>query len=63
MRRGEILESAGRMDEARAAYAAALEAIQVLPASRRSSRAMQELREQALTASEELNRNAAGQRP
>ncbi len=63
VRRGEILESAGRTDGARAAYAAALEAIQALPTSRRSSRAMQELREQTRTALEELNRDATGKDP
>jgi predicted negative regulator of RcsB-dependent stress response len=63
VRRGEILESAGRTNEAQVAYAAALDAIEALPTSRRSSRAMQELKEQARTASEKLNRDAAGQGP
>ena len=47
LRRGEILEQAGRLREARAAYAAALEAIGTLPESRRRTRAAQELEEQA----------------
>ncbi len=60
VRRGQILESAGRPDEARTAYAAALEAIEALPASRRSSRAMRELGARAHTALERLNERAAG---
>ena len=47
IRRGEILEQAGRGEEARAAYRAALEAIEALPASRRWNRAVQRLEAQA----------------
>jgi tetratricopeptide (TPR) repeat protein len=44
-RRGEILDAAGRADEARAAFAAALDAIRALPADRRT-RAVVELERQ-----------------
>jgi tetratricopeptide (TPR) repeat protein len=47
VRRGEILEGAGRAREARAAFARAIEAIEALPASRRGSRAMLRLRAEA----------------
>jgi tetratricopeptide (TPR) repeat protein len=47
VRRGEILEGAGRLEEAGTAYADALAAIDRLPASRRESRAMARLREGA----------------
>ena len=63
VRRGEIYESAGQTDAARAAYAAALEAIEALPVSRRSSRAMQELGQQARAALEKLNGDPAAQGP
>jgi tetratricopeptide (TPR) repeat protein len=59
VRRGEILESAGRLAEARSAYAAALDAIEALPVSRRGSRAMQRLQVQAQTAVERLDANAS----
>ncbi len=42
-RRGEILEQAGRHADAREAYAAALAAIETLPASRRRTKTMSEL--------------------
>lgn len=42
-RRGEILEQAGRLREARLAYVAALDAIGTLPESRRGTRAAEEL--------------------
>jgi tetratricopeptide (TPR) repeat protein len=54
VRRGEILESAGRDDEARDAYAAALEAIASLPATRRGNRAMHRLHAQAEASLERL---------
>ncbi len=54
VRRAEILELAGRPDEARAAYARALVAIEALPASRRGNRAMLKLRGQAADAVERL---------
>lgn len=44
-RRGEILERAGRLPEARRAYHEAQSALERLPAGRRSSRAMLRLRE------------------
>jgi len=59
VRRGEILESAGRVVEARSAYAAALDAIEALPVSRRGSRAMQRLQTQAATAVERLDASAS----
>ena len=52
VRRGEILEQAGRPAEARAAYVAAIEAVQALPATRRGTRAVSRLQtraEEALT--------------
>lgn len=58
MRRGEILESAGRVAEARSAYAAALDALGKLPASRRGSRAMQRLQTRAAAALERLDASA-----
>jgi len=54
LRRGEILEQAGRLPEARLAYAAALEALQTLPESRRRTRAAQELAERARTGIERV---------
>ncbi len=47
LRRGEILERAGRREEARVAYTAALEACRALPDARRGTRATQELIERA----------------
>lgn len=66
LRRGEILERAGRLPEARLAYAAALESIGTLPDSRRRARAAQELEEQARAGLQRLpsaagSRTAAGQ--
>ena len=55
MRRAEILESAGRVDEARSAYAAALEAIETLPFSRSGSRATLRLKTRAEAALERLD--------
>lgn len=55
VRRGEILERAGRSEEARLAYSAALTAIAGLPPSRRGNRAMQRLRTQADTALQRLS--------
>jgi len=54
VRRGEILEQAGRRTEAREAYAGALLAIDSLPATRRWNRAVQELETSAETALERL---------
>lgn len=48
LRRGEVLEAAGRLAEARAAYTAALEATDRLPRSRRQTRLVLELRKKAL---------------
>ncbi len=50
MRRGEILEQSGRGPQAQQAYARALEAIDALPASRRSNRAVQRLETEAKNA-------------
>jgi tetratricopeptide (TPR) repeat protein len=54
VRRGEILESAGRPEEAHDAYSAALEAIQALPPSRRGNRAIHRLQSKAQAALERL---------
>ena len=66
IRRGEILEQAGRTDEARAAYAGALEAIESLPSTRRWNRAAQRLeataREGRKTAAPRGNRGIMGTR-
>jgi tetratricopeptide (TPR) repeat protein len=50
VQRGEILEAAGRTERARVAYGEALKAIDRLPDSRRGSRAVQRLAEQARSA-------------
>jgi tetratricopeptide (TPR) repeat protein len=50
IRRAEIMEQAGRPDEARVAYRASLDAIESLPASRRWNRAVQRLQTQAESA-------------
>ena len=50
VRRGEILRAAGRNDEARAAFTAALEAIQSLPPARRQTRAVTALELRAQSA-------------
>jgi len=47
VRRGEILKSAGRNEEARAAFIAALAAIESLPAERRQTRTVSELQSRA----------------
>lgn len=58
IRRGEILEDAGRAEEARSAYRDALAAIETLPPNRRSNRAMTRLEEQAHSALERLMADA-----
>lgn len=55
IRRGEILEQSGRGPQAQQAYARALEAIDTLPASRRSNRAVQRLETEARNALERLS--------
>jgi len=55
VRRGEILERAGRSEKARQAYSSALTAIAGLPPSRRGNRAMQRLATQAETALQRLS--------
>lgn len=55
LRRGEILESAGKPDEARRAYHAALEAIQGLPVSRRQTKAVKRIEDEARHAVERLD--------
>lgn len=47
IRRGEILEKAGRRDEARDSYRRALSAVEALPESRKRNRAVQRLLEEA----------------
>jgi predicted Zn-dependent protease len=47
VRRGEILEQAGRAEEARTAYRSALEAIERLPPGRRTTRAVERLEAEA----------------
>jgi predicted Zn-dependent protease len=54
LRRGEILEQAGRAQEATLAYRGTLEAIDKLPVGRRSNRAVQRLVAQATSALERL---------
>lgn len=54
VRRAEILRSIGRYDEARDAYLAALAAIDTLPASRRATRAMDRLTNDAREALSQL---------
>ena len=49
VRRGEILNSAGRREEARAAFNAALVAIESLPPERRQNRAVTALQQRALS--------------
>ena len=53
-RRGEILEQAGRSDEAREAMSAALAASETLPSHRRKTKAMEELEARARSALERL---------
>jgi predicted Zn-dependent protease len=55
IRRGEILEQAGRPDDARKAYTAALAAIETLPDTRRWNRAVQKLEASAEEALTRLN--------
>ena len=58
VRRGEILEQAGRPAEARAAYVAAIEAVQALPATRRGTRAVSRLQTRAEEALARLDATA-----
>lgn len=58
-KRGEILETAGRLDQARAAYLQALEAIDALPPNRRRNRAVTGLEDQTREALERLESHAA----
>ncbi len=60
VRRGEILESAGRHADARAAYLKALTAIQELPEYRRRNRAVKALEMQVRDAWARLSTRAAG---
>ncbi len=53
-RRGQIMERAGRREEARAAYRAALTALDSVPPSRRRVRATVDLENQLLSALEGL---------
>jgi predicted Zn-dependent protease len=61
IRRGEILEVAGRYDEARSAYQGSLKAIEILPPSRRRNRAVERLQEQALAALKRLDERESTQ--
>ena len=54
MRKGALLEAAGRPDEAIAVYSEALEAIETLSPRRRGTKAVQRLETEALTALERL---------
>lgn len=54
VRRGDILEHAGRLDEARTAYRQALAAIESLPAPRRGTRASLDVEAQARSGLERL---------
>jgi predicted Zn-dependent protease len=58
VRRGEILEAAGRDEEARVAYESSLEAIASLPPSRKTNRAVTRLQEQAEAALGRLDERA-----
>ena len=62
MRRGEILEQAGRLREAFVAYEAALAAVNTLPASRRETRAAQDLAGRAQAGIERVA-SATGAKP
>lgn len=55
LRRGEVLELAGRHEQARQAYVAVLEAVNNLPVARKTNRAMQELQTQAQSALKRLD--------
>jgi len=55
IRRGEILEAAGRCHEARSAYVSSLKAVQMLPPSRRRNRAVDRLQDQARAALKRLD--------
>ena len=59
VRRGQILEIAGRPEEARAAYSQTLEEIEALPAHRRSNRAVSSLENEARSALERLDAKPA----
>ena len=58
MRRAEILERAGRPEEAGEAYARALEAIAALPAGKRRVRKIRKLEQQVREAIERLSSQA-----
>ena len=55
MRKAAILEAAGRLEEARGAYRQALQSIDTLPTSRRGSKAVSRLEEEARSALRRLN--------
>lgn len=57
-RRGEILQQAGRLGEAREAFQAALKAIDSLPPARRQVPAMQELEKRLISALNDLDKGA-----
>jgi len=55
VRKGSILEAAGRLDEARSAYRQTLASIENLPSERRSNRAVERLEQEARQALERLS--------
>jgi hypothetical protein len=61
MRKGAILEAAGRPGSARQVYMEALEAVEALPQSRRGSRAVTRLEAEARAAIERLDAEKADQ--
>ena len=56
MRKGAVLEAAGRPSEAREVYRQALDAIDALPASRRDNRAVERMEDEARAGLERLGR-------
>lgn len=61
IRRGEVLEKAGRPEQARKAFRDALDAIEALPKSRIRNRAVERLIEQATAGIDRLDARAAGE--
>jgi hypothetical protein len=57
VRKASILEAAGRLDEARAAYRQTLASIETLPSERRSNKAVERLEREAEQGLERLGRS------